>query len=78
MGMGGGMALEDAVVLGQSIASAATLSEALEAFMKRRFERVKLVVETSNQLGQLEQEEAPPAENIALLTKAFATIGQPY
>jgi 2-polyprenyl-6-methoxyphenol hydroxylase-like FAD-dependent oxidoreductase len=78
MGMGGGMALEDAVVLGQSIASAATLPEALDAFMKRRFERVKLVVETSVRLGQLEQEKAPPSENVVLLTKAFATLGEPY
>jgi len=78
MGMGGGMALEDAVVLGQSIGAAATLHDALEAFMKRRYERVKLVVETSVRLGQLEQEHAPPAENVALLTKAFAALGQPY
>ncbi len=78
MGMGGGMALEDAVVLGQSIANSATLPEALDAFMKRRFERCKLVVETSNRLGQLEQEGAPPSENMGLLTKAFATLGEPY
>jgi 2-polyprenyl-6-methoxyphenol hydroxylase-like FAD-dependent oxidoreductase len=78
MGMGGGMALEDAVVLGRLIDASATLPDALEAFMKRRFDRVKLVVETSNRLGQLEQEGAPPSENIALLTKAFATTGQPY
>ncbi len=78
MGMGGGMALEDAVVLGQSVAAAATLPEALDAFMKRRFDRVKLVVETSVGLGRLEQQQAPPAENVALLTKAFGSLGQPY
>ena len=78
MGMGGGMAVEDAVVLGQCIAAAETLPEALDMFMTRRFERVKLVVETSVRLGQLEQENAPPSENVALLTKAFATIGEPY
>lgn len=78
MGMGGGMALEDACVLGQSIAAAASLPEALEMFMQRRFERAKLVVETSNKLGQLEQQKAPHSENVALLTKAFATIGEPY
>ncbi|QKR99801.1 NAD(P)-binding protein [Sphingomonas sp. CL5.1] len=78
MGMGGGMALEDAVVLGQSIADAATLPEALAAFMGRRFERVKLVVETSVRLGRLEQEKAPPSENAALLTRAFAALGEPY
>ena len=78
MGMGGGMALEDAVVLGQSVAAADTLPEALQAFMRRRYERVKLVVETSNKLGQLEQQKAPPGENVALLTNAFATLSQPY
>lgn len=78
MGMGGGMALEDACVLGQSIAAASSLPEALEMFMKRRFERAKLVVETSNKLGQLEQQRAPHSENVALLTKAFAAIGEPY
>ena len=78
MGMGGGMALEDAVVLGQVVAAEATLAQALSAFMKRRFERVKLVVETSVKLGRLEQERAPPAENVALLTTAFAALAQPY
>ncbi|MGY4398959.1 2-polyprenyl-6-methoxyphenol hydroxylase-like FAD-dependent oxidoreductase [Sphingomonas sp. UYAg733] len=78
MGMGGGMALEDAVVLGQSVGTTETLQEALTAFMERRFERVKLVVETSVKLGQLEQQKAPPSENMALLTNAFATLGQPY
>ncbi|WP_206244842.1 FAD-dependent monooxygenase [Novosphingobium terrae] len=78
MGMGGGMALEDAVVLGQEIGGAATLPEALAQFMERRYERVKLVVETSVRLGQLEQERAPHSENVALLTKAFSKLGTPY
>ena len=78
MGMGGGMALEDAVVLGLCIAAAETLDEALEAFAERRFERVELVVETSVRLGELEQQNAPHAENVAVLTKAFASLGQPY
>jgi 2-polyprenyl-6-methoxyphenol hydroxylase-like FAD-dependent oxidoreductase len=78
MGMGGGMALEDAVVLGQSVAKAGTLAEALDMFMKRRFERAKTVVECSNRLGQLEQQKAPHSESVALLTKAFAAIGEPY
>ena len=78
MGMGGGMALEDAVVLGQCIAAAATLPEALDQFMTRRFDRVKLVVETSNALGRLEQQGAPPSENRTLLMTAFQTLAQPY
>ena len=78
MGQGGGMAIEDAVVLGQCIASAATLPEAFDAFMTRRFERVRTVVETSVGLSRLEQANAPPSENAALLTRAFAALSQPY
>ena len=78
MGMGGGMALEDAAVLGRCIAAADTLAEAFDAFMARRFERVRLVVETSVALSKLEQANAPPSENVALLTKVFGAISQPY
>ena len=78
MGMGGGMAVEDAAVLGECIGGSSTLEHAMDAFMKRRFERVKMVVDTSVQLSKLEQAKAPPLENRALLTAAFAAIGQPY
>ncbi len=78
MGMGGGMALEDAAVLGQCVARASTLPEALDAFMTRRFERVRSVVETSVRLSHLEQEKAPSSENQALLTSAFRSLAEPY
>ena len=57
---------------------ASTLSEALDAFMTRRFERVRTVVETSVKLSHLEQEKAPPSENRALLTSAFNALAEPY
>jgi 2-polyprenyl-6-methoxyphenol hydroxylase-like FAD-dependent oxidoreductase len=72
------MALEDAVVLGQCVAGASTLPEALDAFMTRRFERVRIVVETSVRLSHLEQEKAPASENQALLTSAFKALAEPY
>lgn len=78
MGMGGGMAIEDAVVLAQCIGAAATLEQALDAFMERRFERVRTVVESSVGMSRLEQENAPPAESMKLAGAAFAAIGQPY
>ena len=78
MGMGGGMALEDAVVLGQCVASATTLDEAFGAFMARRFERVRTVVETSVRLSHLEEVKAPPEENRAVLMAAFQILSQPY
>ena len=78
MGMGGGMALEDAAVLGQCVGEASTLPEALDAFMTRRFERVRSVVETSVRLSHLEQEKAPSSENQALLTSALRVLAEPY
>lgn len=78
MGMGGGMALEDSVVLAQCIAAAPTLAAAFDAFMARRFERVRTVVETSVELSRLEQAKAPSSENVKLLTAAFEAIAQPY
>ena len=78
MGMGGGMALEDAVVLAQCVASAPTLRAAYAAFMERRFDRVRTVVESSVKLSRLEQENAPKSENVALLTAALGALAQPY
>ena len=78
MGMGGGMALEDSVVLAQCIRDAKTVEDAFKAFMTRRFERVSVVVNTSLGLSKLEQENASPAENMALFGKARATISLPY
>jgi 2-polyprenyl-6-methoxyphenol hydroxylase-like FAD-dependent oxidoreductase len=77
MGMGGGMALEDAVVLAQCIAAAPTLREAFDAFMERRFTRVRTVVETSVALSRLEQAKAPASENMALLGSAVRSLAQP-
>ncbi len=78
MGMGGGMALEDSVVLAQCVAAASTIQEAFESFMTRRLERARTVVETSVALSRLEQAKAPRSENIALMSTAFQTISQPY
>ena len=78
MGMGGGMAIEDAVVLAQCIGSADTLSEALSSFMTRRFERVRIVVEASVAASRLERANASQAEKAALLTGALQQISMPY
>ncbi|KAI5456861.1 hypothetical protein BGZ63DRAFT_428301 [Mariannaea sp. PMI_226] len=78
LGMGGGMAIEDAVVLAQCIKEAKSIGVAFEAFIKRRFERVALVVNTSVALSKLEQQNASPAETMAVIGKARAAIAGPY
>ena len=78
MGMGGGMALEDAVVLGQCLGAAPMLSHALQQFQERRYQRVRTVVESSVALSRLEQEKAPPSELVPFLTAALQALAQPY
>jgi 2-polyprenyl-6-methoxyphenol hydroxylase-like FAD-dependent oxidoreductase len=75
---GGGMAIEDAVVLGQEVVTGGTHDEVLDRFMKRRFERARLVVETSVELDRMLQRGDPiPAQN-ALRAKAIGVLTSPY
>jgi 2-polyprenyl-6-methoxyphenol hydroxylase-like FAD-dependent oxidoreductase len=78
MGYGGGLAVEDAVVLAQCVRDAENVQQALAAFMDRRFDRAKAVVMASLGISQIEQGRAAPAEYAESLTKAFAAISQPY
>jgi len=79
MGMGGVMALEDAVVLANCIAAAPTLGQGYENFVNRRFERVRTVVETSVTLSKREQQNTTPGPEIAKLRgQAMAILSQPY
>jgi 2-polyprenyl-6-methoxyphenol hydroxylase-like FAD-dependent oxidoreductase len=48
---GAAMCLEDAIALGEELAAAPTVDDALRAFCKRRFDRCKYVVETAAQLS---------------------------
>lgn len=78
MSSGGGMAIEDAVVLAQALDGEADVERALAAFMKRRFHRVRTVVETSLALCRLEEAGAPPAEVAARGAPAFVKLMEPY
>jgi 2-polyprenyl-6-methoxyphenol hydroxylase-like FAD-dependent oxidoreductase len=79
MGMGGGMALEDAVVLAECIAAENDLQAAYARFMVRRWDRVKTVVETSVAISKLEQAGVPDGpERGALMGKGMAVLSAPY
>lgn len=76
---GGGMAIEDAVVLAESLAAPGTAAEALEAYSKRRIPRVKRVWESSFQLSRWERED--PVGNAprtaALLLETYQFLSEP-
>ena len=78
MTSGGGMAIEDAVVLAESLEKYATVPEALAAHSERRYDRVKTVFDASLQLCQYEQEPVPnPGRTAALLLQTYQYLGRP-
>ena len=75
---GGGMAIEDGVVLGQEIGASGSAEEALARFMERRFERARLVVETSVEIGKMHARGESVAEQNALRGRALGALKSPY
>jgi 2-polyprenyl-6-methoxyphenol hydroxylase-like FAD-dependent oxidoreductase len=74
---GAGMAVEDGIVLAEEIARDGDIDAALPRFMKRRFERGKLVVENSLRLGELEMTHGSPKEHSRVMLAAVAALAQP-
>ena len=75
---GAGMAIEDSVVLAEELSRTNSVETAFAAFMARRFDRCKLVVETSLQLSEWEVD--PPEDRSRhqqLVGRALAALAQP-
>lgn len=71
---GGSIAIEDGVVLGDELARADDLAQALDAFMDRRYARCALVVETSLEIGRQDD----PRASAGLRAQALAELIKPY
>ncbi len=72
-GQGAAQAIEDAVVLGEELAGDQSLAAALDAFMARRYERCKFVVENSLQIGEWEKNPSPDYNPALPMMIAVAT-----
>lgn len=55
LGQGASLAIEDAVVLGELVGTETDIPTAFETFMNRRFDRCKMIVDVSAQIGEWEQ-----------------------
>lgn len=75
---GAGMAVEDALVLAQELARHEDPDAALGAFMQRRIERARSVVETSVKIGELEMAGGDPQAITGLMMSAMHRLEQPY
>jgi 2-polyprenyl-6-methoxyphenol hydroxylase-like FAD-dependent oxidoreductase len=75
---GAGLAIEDAVVLGELVRDGVPAREIGPRLAARRFARCRVVVESSLQLSRWEQEAAGPRPEAARLTaSAFAQLARP-
>jgi naringenin degradation protein FdeE len=75
---GAGIAIEDAVVLAELIATEPEASEMLAKFMARRFDRCRLVVETAVKLGEMEKDKNIPIQaHFDLMTSTFRQLAAP-
>jgi 2-polyprenyl-6-methoxyphenol hydroxylase-like FAD-dependent oxidoreductase len=74
---GAGLAVEDALVLGELLSSEAALEDALPRFASRRYERCRMVVENSVRLGELEMQRAPAQEQAELQRTSMMALAEP-
>jgi 2-polyprenyl-6-methoxyphenol hydroxylase-like FAD-dependent oxidoreductase len=74
---GAGMAVEDALVLAEEYAARDSVAETFAAFTARREERCRFAVESSIEIGRLEQLQAPPEAQTAVVERALAKLAEP-
>jgi len=77
LGAGGGMAIEDAVVLGELLAARLDPDEMLRSFMTRRYDRCMLVARNSHMLGEVEQGKVSGVDPGRIAGEVFATLAEP-
>jgi 2-polyprenyl-6-methoxyphenol hydroxylase-like FAD-dependent oxidoreductase len=76
---GGGMAIEDAIILAEALAQDGPLPGRLDEFMQRRFERVRTACDISLAICKLEQAAEPDVGQIYALTgKGYALLGESF
>jgi 2-polyprenyl-6-methoxyphenol hydroxylase-like FAD-dependent oxidoreductase len=74
---GAGIAIEDAIVLGEELTGNRALDAALDRFMDRRFDRCRMVVENSVQLGEWEKHTPDDADPLALTSASWVRLAEP-
>ncbi|MBS4089807.1 FAD-dependent oxidoreductase [Pseudomonas rustica] len=77
LAQGAGMAIEDAVVLGDELTSAGSVEEQLQRFMVRRFERCKFINEKSQLAGEKEMQGDHTFDRVGLVMQMLALTAQP-
>jgi 2-polyprenyl-6-methoxyphenol hydroxylase-like FAD-dependent oxidoreductase len=77
LGQGAGMAIEDAVVLGQELLRPRPLVEQISSFLARRVERCRKVTHLSVQTGEWEIENSHHSERFAMVREVLGVTAEP-
>lgn len=78
LGQGAAQAIEDGVVLAEELeANGADVEKAFEAYVGRRFDRCKLVVESCVQIGEWQQHPTPDADQPGLTQRVMEAMVAP-
>ncbi|WLD69777.1 MULTISPECIES: FAD-dependent oxidoreductase [Pseudomonas] len=77
LGQGAGMAIEDAVVLGEELVADGSVEQQLERFMARRYERCKFISESSVLAGDKEMTYDSGFDRIGLVRRMLEVTAEP-
>ncbi|MGE7963194.1 FAD-dependent oxidoreductase [Pseudomonas sp. NPDC089918] len=77
LGQGAGMAIEDAVVLGEELVAGGSVEQQLERFMARRYERCKFISESSMLAGDKEMAHDRSFDRIGLVRRMLEVTAEP-
>ncbi|MEK8080121.1 FAD-dependent oxidoreductase [Pseudomonas sp. XK-1] len=77
LGQGAGMAIEDAVVLGEELTAGGSIEQQLERFMARRYERCKYIAESSILAGDKEIAHDHSFDRIGLVKQMLQVTAEP-
>ena len=75
---GAGIAIENSIILALLLQSEQPLPTVLDNFMRRRYERCRLVVDNSVLLGEWEKNpNTPDADHVGVLASSYKALAQP-
>jgi 2-polyprenyl-6-methoxyphenol hydroxylase-like FAD-dependent oxidoreductase len=77
LGQGAGMAIEDAIVLAEELNTDRSIEEQLQAFVRRRYDRCKFVVDRSQRIGEWEMHPEQQLDYVALVNEMLEVTAQP-
>lgn len=77
LGQGAGMAIEDALVLGEELTAGGSIEQQLERFMARRYERCKYIAESSILAGDKEIAHDHSFDRIGLVKQMLKVTAEP-